>query len=93
MLRHFGWDRVSILSTDTQFAKDLSTELQRLWVGVHSDDSGEWLGDLAYSHTVILNTDGTVNEDSVRQGLAGMVTDDPATNCRIIILNAHNQHA
>jgi hypothetical protein len=89
MLRHFGWDRVSILSTDTQFAKDLSTQLQSLWVGVHSDDSGEWLGDLAYSHTVILNDDGTVNEDSVRQGLAGMPTDDS----RVVILNAHNQHA
>lgn len=89
MLRHFGWDRVSILSTDTQFAKDFSTELQSLWVGMHNDDSGEWLGDLAYSHTVIINDNGTVNEDSVRQGLAGMPMDDS----RVIILNAHNQHA
>jgi hypothetical protein len=91
MLRMFGWDRVSIISTDTQFAKDLSTDFQRLWVGEHSDASGVWEGELQYSHTVIIDANGTVNTDSVRQGLAGMPT-DPASKSRVVILNAHNQH-
>jgi hypothetical protein len=52
---------------------------------VHSDDSGEWLGDLAY-RTLPDYDDGTVNEESVRQGPQACPWDD--SRCYI---NAHNQ--
>jgi hypothetical protein len=40
MLRHFGWDRVSIFPTP--HLQYISRTRERP-VGVHDDDSGEWL--------------------------------------------------
>lgn len=82
MLRYFGWGRVTILATDTQYGKDQATEFRHLWKG-----------DIAFSHTITLNPDGSINEDSVNQALNGVPTDDPANNSRIILLLAHDQHA
>jgi len=93
MLRSFGWSRVSILATNTQYARDYSTEFERLWVGRHKDSSGTWEGDVAYSHTISLDSDGSVNEDSVRQALDGVPKDNPSVNSRVILLISHDQHA
>lgn len=41
VLRGFGWDRVTILATDTTFASDLANEFRNLWVGDHYGQYGE----------------------------------------------------
>ena len=94
LLRNFGWDRVTILATDTQYAKDLVEEFRKNWVGEQFDGNGEaWTGSVAYSDTIRTREDGPVDEDSVTQVLDGVPTDDPRQNSRIILLVAHNQHA
>lgn len=86
MLSEFGWERVTILATDTTFAKDLVTEFRKGWVG-------ERKGSVAYSDTFRLLPDGEIDQESVRQALNGVPTDDPTINSRIILLVAHSQHA
>lgn len=93
MLRGFNWDRVSILQTDTVFSTGLSTSFQQLWTGKHIDKSGVWEGDIAYSHSIVINQDETVDEESIRQALNGVPTDDPINNSKVILLIAHDQHA
>ena len=90
MLRHFGWSRVNILSTDTAFSKDLVNEFRRLWVGKYDD----WKGEVGYSDTIRVNSDGSINEESIEQALDGMPTDkEPSVASRVIFLAAHSQHA
>ena len=86
MLHALKWQRVTILATDTTFSKDLVNEFRRLWVQERD-------GEVAYSDTIRINADGTVNMDSIRQVLGGVPTDDPTINSRIIFLAAHSQHA
>mmetsp|Transcript_94747 Transcript_94747/g.141948 ORF Transcript_94747/g.141948 Transcript_94747/m.141948 type:complete len:998 (-) Transcript_94747:204-3197(-) len=91
LLRHFGWDRVTILATDTQFAKDLSTEFNKLWAGAHNDDSGSWTGVVAHSDVVRLEAGGEVGQEAIDHALAGIPNGHLGS--RIIVLLAHNQHA
>ena len=93
MLRGFNWDRVAIVQTDTVFSSGLSTSFQQLWTGKHNDASGAWEGDIAYTHSIVINPDESVNDESVRQALDRVPTDDPINNSRVILLIAHNQHA
>jgi ABC-type branched-subunit amino acid transport system substrate-binding protein/type II secretory pathway pseudopilin PulG len=84
LLRELGWRRVSIVITDVQYARDLSTEFQRLWEG-----------DIAY-HSTPIKIDpesGGVQEASALQALQGVPTDDPEINSRIMLLFAHDEHA
>ena len=94
-LRSFGWGRVSILSTDTDYAKDIANEFRRLWLVREEDDEGSltWEGQIGYENTVVLDENGSVDIASVRQALDSVPTDDPTVNSRIIILLAHDQHA
>ena len=92
MLRSFGWNRVTVLNTDTEYGNDLSTEFRSLWEGEHEDSSGTWKGEVAYSHAIKIDPDFSVNEDSVRQALDGVPTDDPTINSRVIVLLAHDEH-
>ena len=48
---------------------------------------------MAYSRTIKLNSDGTLDEECVTQALEGIPLDDPRVNSRIILLLAHNQHS
>eukprot|EP00957_Ditylum_brightwellii_P062893 4772180-Ditylum_brightwellii.AAC.1 len=82
LLLTFGWDRVSVINTDTQYTKDLATAF-----------GNKWTGDIAYSHTVSIRPNGTVEDTSIDQALDGMPVDDPRVNSRIIVLLAHHQHA
>ena len=95
MLREFGWDRVSILSTDTQYARDIATEFRQLWAGAHLDESGEllWEGEVAYPNTITFDDNGDLDYDSVRRVLEDAPTDDPTINSRVILLAAHEEHA
>jgi len=78
----FGWDRVTILSTDTPYAKDFATEFTQLFSG-----------DVAYSATISLDADDNVDVESVNKVLDDAPTDDPSQNSRVILLIAHGQHA
>lgn len=93
MLRFFGWERITILSTDTQFSKDLVTDFRKLWLGEHTDDSGQWRGSIAYSDTIRIDDEGSVDSESIEQALGNVPVSDPDTNSRIILLVAHSQHA
>jgi Receptor family ligand binding region len=87
MLREFGWSRVSIIGTDTQFASDQINEFSRLWVKENHDKTGTWTGEIVYQHSVTLDT------DSVHQALSGVPTHDPTINSRVILLIAHDDDA
>jgi len=94
MLRSFGWNRVSILTTDTAYAKDFANEFRRLWLVSEENADGEnWEGEVAYTNTILLNTEHMIDEESVHQALAGVPTDDPTINSRVILLLAHSHHA
>lgn len=86
-LRWFDWSRVSILSTDTIYAKDYVSEFRKLWEGA---DIG---GQVTYSNVIRLDANGRLDMDSVDTALRGVPADDPANNSRIILLVAQNQHA
>ena len=78
----FGWDRVTIINTDTAYAKDMSTSFQRLWTG-----------EVAYSATVKLMPNGDIDVPSVKKVLREAPLDDPINNSKVILLMGHSQHA
>lgn len=93
LLRSFGWDRISLINTDTQFTKDIALELSSAWKGQHfGNDSFE--GEVAYSSTIKLDpkTDLIDRESAIRV-LNAVPVDNPSVNSRIIVLFAHHQHA
>ena len=102
MFRSFCWDRVSVINTDTQYTNDIATDFTKVW----ADEQAEWgiecpvtdeadkrTGKVAYSRTIKLNSDGTLDDESVTQALEGIPSDDPRVNSRIILLLAHSQHS
>eukprot|EP00567_Pseudictyota_dubia_P002061 CAMPEP_0197465518 /NCGR_PEP_ID=MMETSP1175-20131217/64580_1 /TAXON_ID=1003142 /ORGANISM="Triceratium dubium, Strain CCMP147" /LENGTH=917 /DNA_ID=CAMNT_0043001535 /DNA_START=549 /DNA_END=3302 /DNA_ORIENTATION=- len=97
LLRTMGWDRVTVLQTDTAYTSDLATSFGNAWVGYHESDettgATSWTGEVAYSHTIGLNADGSLDEDSARTALASVPTSEPRINSRVIVLLAHDQHA
>jgi Receptor family ligand binding region/WWE domain len=88
MMRAFGWDRIGIVATDTQFSKDLVNQFKSAWIGDHDD----WSGRVAFSDTVLITSNGTVDEDSVLQVIDQIPT-DPDGASRVILLVAHQEHA
>lgn len=89
MLRDLGWNRASIVVTDKQYSRDLSTEFQRLW-----SEDGENAGDIAY-HAPPVKIDpmtDTVVKESVIQALSSLPT-DPRDKSRIILLFSHAEHS
>ncbi|KAI2489089.1 hypothetical protein MHU86_25503 [Fragilaria crotonensis] len=96
LFRSFKWDRVSVIGTDTQYSRDMTTKFEEAWVGHHSATSEgetEWTGNVAYSHLISLNSDRSVNETSVKQALKGVPTDNPSVNSRVVVLIATSDHA
>jgi ABC-type branched-subunit amino acid transport system substrate-binding protein len=91
LLRAFGWNRVTVLSTDTLFASDFAAEFTRLWIGQHIDESGRWEGEIKKSHTIRTEDDGTIELEAIRQALKW--EDNPSVNSRVIVLAAHVEHA
>lgn len=93
MLRGFGWNRVSILATDTVYAKDYANEFRRLWLVREQAEDGEiWEGEIAYANTILLDAQNMASNDSINQALAGVPTSDPNINSKVILLLAHSQH-
>jgi len=86
-LQMFGWDRISILATDTQYAQDWQREFRHLW------ESEPIFGEVFYNTIIRTNLDGSVDETSARTALEGIPIDEPRINSRIILLAAHSQHA
>jgi ABC-type branched-subunit amino acid transport system substrate-binding protein len=85
----FGWDRVSIILTDSKYSQNLATAFKGLW----QESGGR---QIAYSNEIRLNTTGdadVVIEESVLQVLEEVPTDNPVINSRVILLIAHDQHA
>jgi len=94
MLRSFGWSRITILNTDTKYAKDFANEFQKLWLVKRIGKSGEvWDGEIYYSKTFLLDDNGQVDMNSVQQVLQGVPTEDPRINSKVILLISHETHA
>ena len=94
MLQEFGWERISILSTDTEFSKDLVNGFRQSWLGNRKENgSRPWKGEIAHSDTIPILANGTLDMDAVQQALENVPTDEPTVNSRIIFLAAHSQHA
>jgi ABC-type branched-subunit amino acid transport system substrate-binding protein len=92
LLRSLGWSRVSIIATDTEYAKDTVLEFRKLWTRDHVGQNGTfWKGKVAYSNTVSLLPYGEIDVDSVRLVLKGVPTDDPTINSRVILLIAQEE--
>jgi ABC-type branched-subunit amino acid transport system substrate-binding protein len=82
MLRSFGWDRITIFTMDTQYAKDYTTAFEELWKGT-----------VAYSSTITFDDKGGVDANSVNKALEGVPTADPSKNSRVILLVADGSEA
>ena len=93
LLRSFGWDRISLINTDTQFTKDIALELSSAWKGQHFGDD-PFVGDIAYTDTIKLDSKtDLIDQASVRRVLNGVPVDNPGVNSRVIVLFAHHQHS
>jgi ABC-type branched-subunit amino acid transport system substrate-binding protein len=88
MLRSFSFSRVSIIAADTQYGKDTMNEFRKAWSGDHFDENGAllWKGRVSYANTVSLLPSGDIDEESARQVLLGVPTEDPTVNSRVIVL-------
>jgi ABC-type branched-subunit amino acid transport system substrate-binding protein len=97
LFRSFDWDRVSIIGTDTQYSRDMTTKFGEAWVGFHSvttdEEESEWTGSIAYSHTISLNSVDGVDDESVQRALEGVPTNNPLVNSRVVLLIATADHA
>jgi ABC-type branched-subunit amino acid transport system substrate-binding protein len=83
MLREFGWSRISIISTDSDYSKDYVNEFKHEWKDFQ----------IVTSEIVTLNENDTVNEESVGMVLKNIPVDDPSRNSRVILLVAYNDQA
>lgn len=81
LLNLLGWDRISVINTDTAYAKDLATSLLNTWEG-----------EVSYLATVKVSNNG-VDEDSLRKVLQEAPLKDPANNSKVVVLLAHSEHA
>jgi Receptor family ligand binding region/Poly(ADP-ribose) polymerase catalytic domain/WWE domain len=87
LLRTFGWNEIAILTTDKPFSIDWETNLRKVWTGPHDDDTGSWIGEVSYSDTFRLTSDGeSVDPESIKQVLENF----PTNSVRVVALLAHN---
>ncbi|KAG7341246.1 receptor family ligand binding protein [Nitzschia inconspicua] len=90
LLRSFGWNEISILTTDTSYSRDWETNLRKVWSGLHQDDTGSWTGVVSYSDTFRLSPEGLgVDLDSIQQVFENF----PTNSVRVIVLFAHSADA
>ncbi|CAB9518513.1 polymerase 12 [Seminavis robusta] len=90
LLQEFGWDRISIINTNTQYAQEFKVELTRAWRGMQDGFTGE----IGYEGTVQVDQDtDEVDPDSVKAILSNVPVKNPSLNSRVVVLLAHHQHA
>jgi Receptor family ligand binding region len=87
LMENFGWKRLSILFTDTQYSRDLATSFKSLWPerGITSNSE--------IKLSTLPDGRSAVDEESVRQALSSVPVDNPAVNSRIILLVADANEA
>ena len=95
LLRAFNWTRVGVLSTSKPWAQDTAEQFAADWQGEHpaADGQAAWTGEIAYSRTIAVNDDNSLNMESVREAFAGIPVDDPARNARVVLLFVQVDHA
>ncbi|KAI2504503.1 hypothetical protein MHU86_9908 [Fragilaria crotonensis] len=98
LFRSLGWDRVSVICTDTHYSRDMITKSGEAWVGNHSatpeEGGNAWTRTtIAYSHTISLQGNGDFSDESVLLGLKGMRTKKPLVKSPIIVAMATPDHA
>jgi len=78
----FRWNRVTIINTETTYAKDLATSFR-----------GAWHGEVAYTATIETLPGGGIDEHSLVKILKAAPHNDTANNSRVVLLLAHKEHA
>ena len=64
----FGWKRVSILYTDTQWASDSAGMFTQAWKSRHRNVHGlSWEGKVAGTHSISVQPNGDLDQVSLRQ--------------------------
>lgn len=89
LLRSFGWDRISIVNTDTPYAVDFAVELARAW----EENEYGFIGEIGPGGTVQVGESGEVDTGSVNHLLSNWPVNNPSINCRVVVLLAHHDHA
>jgi ABC-type branched-subunit amino acid transport system substrate-binding protein len=87
MLQHFNWTRVSIIATDSEYAKSYVEAFRSNW------NNASQLHEIVRSELVTLNQYETVNQESVKLALEHIPVDDPLINSRVILLVAYDEQA
>jgi ABC-type branched-subunit amino acid transport system substrate-binding protein len=83
MLQEFGWSRITIISTDSEYSNNYVNEFKHEWKDY----------EITTSEIVTLHENGTVDEESVKMVLDDIPVDDPSRNSRVILLVAYNEQA
>ncbi|CAB9502247.1 TCDD-inducible poly [ADP-ribose] polymerase [Seminavis robusta] len=93
-LRQFGWDRIGILATDTDYSKQRVRNLRKAWIGSHGNNTTKWVGQVAFDVSFHVDEDtNQVDLEHANQALSSIATiheeqDDP----KVIILVGHDRH-
>ena len=96
LLRRFGWDRIGILSTDTEYSKQYVYNLRKAWVGSHAEDDGvRWTGQIAFDVAVLLtNQTNQIDVEHTNQALSTIATssEDQQDDAKVVVLVGHPEH-
>jgi ABC-type branched-subunit amino acid transport system substrate-binding protein len=83
MLIGFGWERISIISTDSQYSKAYVYEFKQLWNQY----------EIASHEVIPFNDNHSIHEESMRLALTNTLIDDPNRNSRVVLLLAYSKAA
>lgn len=91
LFRAFGWTRIGMLYTETDWARDTAQAFAAIWDREHpaQDDRAAWTGAIAYSHPIALRVDRSLDTGSLREAFAKIPVGNIAVNSRIIMLICH----
>ena len=90
-IKLFGWERVTVLATDTQYARDLADAFKG---HLESENlSINWQGEVGHTALIPIEVNGDIDSDRFEETLKEVPVDEPTRNSRIILLVAHDNHA
>ena len=95
LLRHFGWEKVVVLNSDTAYATGFASAFKDDWRQTHTDASGEWTGELdPATGTVLVNGDtNDLDPHSLANFLDFLEAREAAAGSRVVVVAMHLDHA
>ena len=89
LLRYWGWSKVGVIATDTDYARGLVELFKEEWLGSH----GNWVGSIPVDCVVMRNQDTTASQGSMEQCFQKIWRLPPHQRPRVILLAAHGHNA